>query len=146
MPTTPDTILALDVGDKRVGVARASLTARLAQPVTTLERGDGFFEELREIISSQQVCRLVAGLPRGLDGQATAQTALTEQFVEQLRDEIDLPVELQDEALTSRKAEAELQRRGKTYQRADVDALAATFILEDYLTARPASQAEEAAA
>jgi putative Holliday junction resolvase len=133
MPTAPRNILALDVGDKRVGVAIASLTARLPRPLTTLPRGDKFFEELKQIIQAEAVGEVVVGLPRGLDGQATGQTAATEQFIKQLRSECDLPVHLQDEALTSKQAEAELGSRGKTHAKADVDALAATYILEDFL-------------
>ncbi len=146
MPITPDTILALDVGDKRVGIARASLVARLAQPLTTVERGTNFFDKLKQLIADEQATRLVVGLPRGLDGQSTAQTALTEQFIEELRPAVSVPVELQDEALTSHKAEAELQKRGKPYQRADIDALAAAFILEDYLMAHPTARARGATA
>lgn len=136
MPVTPDStssILALDVGDARVGVARASRVARLPQPLATLRRGDNFFDELREIIKAEDIDTLVVGLPRGLDGQATAQTQATETFIKELREQLDLAVETQDEAVTSRKAEAELKANGSPYQRGDIDALAATYILEDFL-------------
>ena len=84
MPT-PNKILALDVGDKRVGVAIASPEARLPRPLTTLQRGENFFEELRQIIRAEAVGELVVGLPRGLDGQSTGQTVATERFVDELR-------------------------------------------------------------
>lgn len=132
MPT-PSNILALDVGDKRVGVAIASKEARLPRPLTTLQRGDNFFEELRQLVRTEEAGRIVVGLPRGLDGQTTAQTTTTERFVADLKQEVDLPVSLQDEALTSRQAEAELEGRGAAASKADIDALAATYILEDYL-------------
>lgn len=132
MPT-PSNILALDVGDKRVGVAIATSVARLPRPLTTLQRGDDFLEQLRHIIQAEDIGELVIGLPRGLDGQSTSQTAATESFVDQLRAELDLPVHLQDEALTSKQAEAELKSRGAEHQKADIDSLAATYILEDFL-------------
>ena len=75
----------------------------------------------------------MVGLPRGLDGQNTAQTALTLAFVEQLKTFVGLPVKLQDEALTSVLAEKELTSCRGSYKKADVDALAATYILDDYL-------------
>jgi putative holliday junction resolvase len=136
MPTIPNptsSILALDVGDKRVGIATASAAARLPKPLKTLERGPGFFDELRNIIDAEAIGIIVVGLPRGLDGQTTRQTAATETFLAELRQQINLPVETQDEALTSRQAEAELLAGGKQYRRADIDALAAAYILEDFL-------------
>lgn len=133
MPATHSSILSLDVGEKRVGIAVASLTARLPRPLTTLDRKDDFFRALKQVVEAQDAGIMVVGLPRGLSGQATGQTASTEAFVVQLQERFDLPIHLQDEALTSRKAEAELQKRGKIYSRGDIDALAATYILEDFL-------------
>lgn len=127
------TVMALDVGSKRVGLALASLAAKLPQPLTTLERNDRFYEQLETIVKKHNVTRLVVGLPRGLSGQQTAQTEATEEFVGQLRSRLSVPVELQDEALTSRQAREELEGRGRPYAKADIDALAATYILEDWL-------------
>lgn len=126
-------ILALDVGARRIGVALASPVARIASPLFTLEHSPEIFTRLQELIDSESVGTIVVGLPRGLDGQTTAQTSATEEFIEKLQKEINLPVFMQDEALTSVKAEAELASRGKPHAKADVDALAATYILEDFL-------------
>ncbi len=134
MPATPSSVLALDVGAKRVGVAVASRVARLPQPLITLERNDSFFADLKRIVETETADTLVVGLPRGLEGQSTTQTAATEAFIEQLRQHFSIPIHLQDEALTSKQAEAELQTRGKPYKRGDIDALAATYILQDFLT------------
>jgi putative Holliday junction resolvase len=133
MPITRKSVLALDVGQARVGVALASMAARLPGPYVTLQRGDRFFEELRGIIRQEDVGTIVVGLPRGLDGQSTAQTAAIARFVKELKRHFDLPVHLQDEAVTSRQAEAELQSRRKIYAKGDIDALAATYILQDWL-------------
>ena len=121
------------MGDVRVGVALATLAARLVQPLTTLKRDDTFFEELRRIIKEEDVGELVVGLPRGLDGQDTAQTETARAFVAELKRQVDLPIHLQDEAVTSVEAEAELKARRKPYSKADIDALAAAYILKDYL-------------
>lgn len=133
MQTTTNTILALDVGERRVGVAAANSVARLSRPVTTLLRGDNFWDELQKTIANEAADTLVIGLPRNLDGDDTAQTAAIRRFVDELKGRISLPVHLQDEALTSRQAEAELKARGKAYAKGDIDALAAVYILEDYL-------------
>ena len=134
MPTTLSSVLALDVGEKRVGVAVASMAARLPRPLVTLEQGDELLAALEKIIEAEEASAIVVGLPRGLGGQRTAQTGIIEDFVAGLRQHFkDLPIHLQDEALTSHKAEAELEGRGKDYKRGDIDALAATYILEDWL-------------
>lgn len=135
MPAIPSSILALDVGDKRVGVAIASLEARLPRPLAALTRDDSFVSRLRTIIDTEHVSRLVIGWPRGLEGQATKQTATVEAFVTELKRQFELPIVMQDEALTSKIAEAELQARGKAYEKGEVDALAATYILDDFLKA-----------
>jgi putative Holliday junction resolvase len=133
MIQTNSSILGLDVGDKRVGVAVTSLMARLPRPLATLERDDNFVENLKKIINDESIEAIVVGLPRGLSGQHTAQTTRVENFTIELRQLVDLPIHFQDEAVTSKKAETELQNRGKPYQKGDIDALAATYILEDYL-------------
>lgn len=135
MVATNSSVLALDVGGKRIGVAAASLIARLPHPVTALENDDNFFGSLQQIIDQESAGLIVVGLPRGLQGQETEQTRITETFIESLKQNTDLPIETQDEAVTSEKAEAELRGRGKPYTKGDIDALAATYILEDWLAA-----------
>ncbi len=125
--------LALDVGTKRVGVAVARGGVRIASPLTTLTNDDGFWDSLQAVINTEDIGTVVVGLPRGLEGQDTAQTMYCRQFAENLERRFSLPVILQDEALTSVKAEEELQARGKPFEKGAVDALAATYILEDYL-------------
>lgn len=121
------------MGARRVGLALASLETKFASPLKTLEQGDQFWNQLQSVIEAENVAEIVIGLPRGMSGQQTSQTAETEEFVTELKDRFELPTHLQDEALTSSKAKQELDARGKPYNKADVDALAATYILEDYL-------------
>lgn len=127
------TILALDVGEVRVGVARAHAEVRIAQPLTTLQRGEKFWSELEELLAAEEAGLLVVGLPRSLDGADTGQTRTIRDFIAELKQHIGIPMETQDEALTSKKAEEELRARGKQFAKGDIDALAATYILEDYL-------------
>jgi putative Holliday junction resolvase len=89
---------------------------------------------MEKIIKTESAGALVVGLPRGLDGQHTAQTDDSLAFAEKLKQHFSLPVHLQDEAVTSKQAEAELEARGKAYVKDDIDALAATYILEDWLS------------
>ncbi len=133
MPTNPKSVLALDVGGRRIGVAVASLAARLPRPLTTLSHNKEFFKELQAIIKAENIETVVIGLPRDLNGQPTSQTTAIEAFSEELRQHTALPFHFQDEAVTSIQAKVELEARGKGYQRGEVDALAATYILEDFL-------------
>jgi len=133
MPATHNSIIALDVGEVRVGVAVANLIARIPRPLVTLQRGADFMNFLHDVIEAEQPAAVVVGLPRGMQGQSTAQTEATEAFVQELKSQLQLPIYFQDETLTSVQAEQELEASGKTYQKGDVDALAATYILADFL-------------
>lgn len=138
MSTTIRNIVALDVGEKRVGVAMTNSLARLPQPFTTLIRDDSFWQNLDKLVAEESISEFVVGLPRNLEGNDTSQTASTRLFVRDLEKRFGIQVQLQDEALTSVKAEKELRARGRAYAKGDIDALAATYILEDYLDGKEA--------
>ncbi len=125
--------MALDVGSRRIGVALADPIARLAQPLLTLERSDRTLDDIQTLIIKHNVSDIAIGLPRSLDGNITQQTRDTMLFINQLKTVVKIPIYEQDEALTSRQAEAELIKRARPYTKADIDALAATYILQDFL-------------
>jgi len=129
-------VLALDVGDARIGVAIASTAAKIASPLTTLSNDENLQENIKQLINEHQAQAIVIGLPRGLDGQTTSQTEKTQTFADNLKANFDLPLYMQDEAVTSKKAEEELKSRKKPYAKEDIDALAATYILDDFMTNR----------
>jgi len=94
--------IGLDIGDKRIGVARLNSVARLPEPLVTLSNDDGFVGELKKIINSESIDLIVVGLPRNMDGQETAQTKTTKQFVDNiLRPAVSVPIIFQDETLSS---------------------------------------------
>lgn len=127
-------VLALDVGEQRVGVAIARAGLRVALPLMTLERpAVDFWQQLLMCLKQNDVTDIVIGLPRGLDGQETAQTAAAQAFGQELATQTDAKIHWQDEAVTSVNAEEILKNSGKSYQKADIDAMAATLILSDYL-------------
>ncbi|HEU4966886.1 MAG TPA: Holliday junction resolvase RuvX [Candidatus Saccharimonadales bacterium] len=129
------TLLALDIGEARVGLAVANTMARIAHPSGALLRTEHIFDDIAALCRRERVDTLVLGLPRGLQGQDTPQTAVARAFGETLAAHVSLPQVWQDEAVTSVRAEAELKQRRKPYTKGDIDALAATYILEDYLHA-----------
>ncbi len=123
-------ILSLDVGERRVGVAMANTVARFANPLTTLSNTDDILQDIAKLVREHDVDTVVVGLPRNLSGDDTAQTQYARQFADKIT---GVTIVFQDEALTSVKAEDELKSRGKSFEKGDIDALAATYILEDYL-------------
>jgi putative Holliday junction resolvase len=125
--------LSLDVGDKRIGLAMTNSIARLPQPYATLNVDEGIIDSLKTIINKEQINVLVIGLPRGMDSQETEQSKKTRQFYNDIKNRFNIEVHLIDEAGTSLKAKSELESRGKNYVKSDIDSLAATYILEDYL-------------
>ena len=138
MAPSASSILALDVGTIRIGIAIASVVVRLPRPLTTLANDENFSTKLAEIIKKEVVATVVVGLPRGLDGQETGQTGYVRTFVANMPAELGVRMPFQDEALSSNRAKSELEARGSAYQKGDIDALAATFILDDYLQANAA--------
>lgn len=134
---TNNAILALDVGEKRVGVALASSVARLATPLTTLANDEHILTNLRNLVNEHYVGVIVVGHPRDMQGNATAQTTYSQAFADQLNG-FGVPVVFQDESLTSVKAEERLRAMGKPFVKQDIDAEAAGLILTDYLQEHPA--------
>lgn len=127
-------VLGLDVGEKRVGVALLRSSPRIPVALSTLERDSKYFwQQLKDLIDEYQIDKIVVGLPRGLNGQETAQTEATKVFAQELQVHITLPLVWQDESLTSVAAEAALKATGKPYDKGDIDATAAQLILSDYL-------------
>jgi putative Holliday junction resolvase len=131
----PQYIVALDYGEKRVGVAVAHVVARLPRPLTTLPNTESLQDDIRKLLADEDAGLVVVGLPRGMDGGYTAQTHTAEDFAKQLAGLLTVPVELADETLTSVDAEALLGPG--PHQKGQVDALAAAGILERYLADHP---------
>jgi putative Holliday junction resolvase len=124
-------LIGLDVGQKRIGVARASSVAKLAEPLTAIKTFEGL-DKLQQIVKQESAGTIVVGLPRSLQGDDTAQTTWVRGWVDGAKKRIKLPFYWQDEALTSHIAEAERQAHKSPH---DVDALAAAIILQDFLDA-----------
>ena len=126
------TLISLDVGEKRIGVAKADTGVRIAFPLTTLEVDGNEVDGIARLVRDENATTLVVGYPRNQQGEATAQTAFVEAFTQKLS-RLTVPIVFQDESLTSVIAEQRLVAQKKPYSKADIDAYAATLILQDYL-------------
>lgn len=125
-------LLALDVGEKRIGAATADLAVRIAVPLETIEVDGQETDKIARMIVDHEPSKLVIGYPRNQSGETTAQTEYVEQFAKHLQ-HMDVAIVFQDESLTSVLAEQQLQASGKPYSKGDVDAQAAVMILNDYV-------------
>jgi putative Holliday junction resolvase len=128
------TIVCLDVGEKRIGVAVGDSGIRIAVPFETIEVDGNEITEIAQIIVKERADVLVIGYPRNQSGETTKQTIFVEEFANKLID-IAPKIEFQDESLTSVIAEQQLKSYNRPYSKGDIDAQAATIILQDYLEA-----------
>ena len=139
-------IAALDVGERRIGVAISDVTQTLARPVGVIQTSgldadalDRAVAELTRLAAEEDgLATLVVGLPRRLDGSPNDMTPRVQAFAERLRERTELPIVLQDERLTSREAESRLALREKDWRarKARLDAAAAAIILQEFLDGR----------
>lgn len=122
-------ILGLDIGESRIGIARANIIAKIPEPLGTFVNDASFLAKLSNIIKEHNIDLLVVGLPRNMSGEKTAQTDKIYSFVKQNLS--NYSVIFQDETLTSVIAD---QRLGnKRVSKDQIDTEAACIILEDYL-------------
>lgn len=124
-------LIALDVGERRIGVAVADTGVRIAIPYDTFEADGSEVKRIAELMVRNKTDTLIVGYPRNQQGEATKQTEYVEQFAERLKD--FAAIIFQDESLTSVEAEKRLSSRGKPYSKGDIDAEAAVIILQDYI-------------
>jgi putative Holliday junction resolvase len=141
-------VLAIDLGDRRIGLAVSDVSATLARPLMTLAVDPKLPASAAVDLVAAAVARLgeaderigmiVVGMPRHLDGTPGAQTVRVAAFVDALKRRVSIPVEVEDERLSSREAESRLalSERDWRKRKARLDAAAAAVILQDYLDRR----------
>jgi len=134
-------ILAIDPGERRIGVAAADLRLRVAIPLRTIEGGPGAAEAVARLVEEEGAQALVVGLPLSLSGALGAQAQRAQALAGALAERLSVPVLTWDERLTSAEARRRLSAEGRRPNKADVDALAAAIILQAYLDSQrqPAS-------
>ena len=133
-------ILALDYGEKRVGLAISDIMKIIAKPFKTLSNTSdkSVINELKIIIVEKSIEKIVVGLPTTMSNQESKQTKIVIQFINQLKTAVDIPVISYDERLTSIEAKRSLISQGiKTgYNKGAVDMTAAAIFLQNHLDER----------
>ena len=133
-------ILSIDYGKKRTGLAVTDPLQLIAGGLATVSTS-GLFDFLQEYISREEVERIVIGEPRQPNGQPSENLARVQQFVNRWRKAVpQIPIELYDERFTSVLAHQAMLdgglRKKARQDKALVDEISATIILEDYLRSR----------
>ena len=139
-------IIGLDVGTKRIGVAKADTSVRIAIPNGYVLVNGQEIPEILRIARLNDTNFFVVGLPRSNDGNETAQSAYARKFADTLA--ASMPgarIYFQDESLTSVVAEERLKKRKKNFEKGEIDAEAASIILQDFIENYAAKLAQNSA-
>lgn len=132
--------LAIDLGDRRTGLALADEETGIASPLRVIEKpiGDALIDDILREIDSQGAGALVVGLPLNMDGSEGPRAKTTRAFATKLAQRTGLEVHTQDERLTSADADWKMAQSGLTrgQKKARRDALAAAALLQDFLDSR----------
>ena len=139
-------IIGLDVGTKRIGIAKADTSVRIAIPNGYVLVNGQEIPEILRIARLNDTNFFVVGLPRSNDGNETAQSAYARKFADTLA--ASMPgarIYFQDESLTSVVAEERLKKRKKNFEKGEIDAEAASIILQDFIEHYAAKLAQNAA-
>ncbi|MBK8988606.1 MAG: Holliday junction resolvase RuvX [Chloroflexi bacterium] len=130
-------VLALDLGEKRIGVAVSDATRTIATALGVIQRTSraADFALIGRYLAEQRANLLVVGLPMMLDGTEGEKAAWVRDYAADLGQHLNVPIVFTDEAFTTVQAENSLRVRGQTGRkiRRNVDAVAATLILQTYL-------------
>jgi putative Holliday junction resolvase len=131
-------IMALDYGEKTIGVAVSDALHLTAQGLTTIRRSKKEIEELAAIIKDNAVGEIVLGYPRNMNGTLGPRAEKTEQFAARLRSEFKLPVVFWDERLSTMAAERVLLQGdiSRARRKQVIDKMAAVLILQSFLDRR----------
>ena len=127
--------LGVDLGTRRIGVARSDATGTLATPLVVLDRTTDLHRRIAALVAEEEVELVVVGLPRSLDGRDREAARKARAEAAALGQALAVPVVLQDERLTTVVAHAGLAGAGRSakQRRGMVDAAAAAVILQSWL-------------
>lgn len=127
--------LALDLGDRRIGVAVSDATGILARPLEMFRRSSraADFAHIAALVAQHDIAALVVGLPLNMNGTEGTQAAWVRDYCAALTAVLERPVVLWDERLTTEEAADVLHLQGRRADKTVIDAVAAAVILQSYL-------------
>ena len=133
-------LLALDIGERRIGVALSDPMHIIASPYSVIDRKitPDYKAEIRKLISEKDVEALIIGLPLTLKNRISKQTEKVQLIIKELTSELALPVHTIDERLSSVSAKNTLKLKGvKTgHNKGEIDKIAAAIFLQEFLDSK----------
>jgi putative Holliday junction resolvase len=134
-------IMALDMGERRTGVALSDVMGWLATPLTVLQYNsrEQEFAAIEELVRKHEVQQVVLGYPLSLDGSIGPQAQRVQRYADKLRARVSVPIVLWEEQFSTAQAEQLIHQTGQRVRRERIDAAAAAVILQSYLDAQPAA-------
>ncbi|GDY05092.1 putative pre-16S rRNA nuclease [Phycisphaerae bacterium] len=132
--------LALDLGDRRTGLALGDSLTNIVSPIGTINvaKGPALLDALKKVLKENAPDEIVIGLPLNMDESEGAASKAVREFALQIAQLTNKPIHLHDERLTTFEADSRMAQSGRTHaeKKALRDSLAAAAILEDYLRVR----------
>ena len=133
-------ILAIDFGERRIGIAISDPTETLARGVTTIDRKitPQYLPELQKVLDQEKPEKIIFGLPLGPDSEETEKCRAIRRFQKRIYEklELTLPYDFQDESYSSVRTHSIMRKthsKKKRSQKGNIDRIAACVILQDYL-------------
>ena len=130
-------ILGIDLGKKRTGIAVSDINQKIASPLRVIENLK--FKEtlniLKEILTERDVCAIIVGDPINMDGSIGPKSQSSRSFIKNLSKDLDIPILLWDERLSTVSAERSLLEADISRKKRQqvIDKIAASIILQNFL-------------
>ena len=131
-------VMALDYGERKIGVALSDSLQMIAYPYKTIDRKKtpNYIGEIKNILEDKEVEAIVVGYPISMSGQETKQTKITMDFINELKNKLNIEIFKYDERLSSKEASRYLKNQNiKTgHNKEKIDQISASIILEQFLS------------
>jgi len=130
-------ILAIDFGERRIGIAISDRKQTFAFPKLTIDtsKTPNFLQKIQALVKKENIGKIVIGNPVKIDGKDSNKSKKIKAFSEKIKKMVDVPIQFWDESYTTEKAKNILHRSGKSFKenKYKLDQIAASLILEEYL-------------
>ncbi len=132
--------MAIDFGERRIGIAISDSDQLFAFPLLTIDvkKSPAFLDKIVKIVNEQEVGKIIVGIPLTVDGKETNKSKQIKKFADKLSKYINIPIEFQDESLTTLHASEvlHLQKKSLKKNKSKLDKIAAALILRNYLESK----------
>lgn len=122
-------VLGIDYGTAKIGIAIGETGTKLASPLEIVRTDDSPIDRIKYLIKQEDIGTVVVGLPLNAQSEETDQSLITWKFVQELADQLEIPVETYEERMTTLSAKKLMQSGG---MKGEDDAIAAMVMLQSY--------------